>query len=51
MRGDLVEDGHRGYCKALEDAVSKFKVDYIGGCCGCGPQGIKALQKRFFKKS
>ena len=48
MRDDLVEDDHSGYCQALEHIINRFKaVTHIGGCCGCQPQGIRSLQRRF----
>ena len=48
MRTDLVDDEHAGYCKAIQEIVSNFKaVTHIGGCCGCQPQGIRSLQRRF----
>ena len=47
MRSDLVDDGHRGYCEGIIELVQQFKVNYIGGCCGCGPEGIKRLQETF----
>ena len=48
MREDLVENDHAGYCQALEEILQTFKaVTHIGGCCGCRPQGILSLQKRF----
>ena len=48
MRGDMVDDRHRGYCKAIAQMVESFNINYIGGCCGCGPQGIKRLQEIYF---
>ena len=48
MRTDLVDDEHAGYCNAIEEMITKFKaVTHIGGCCGCRPQGIRSLQRRF----
>ena len=47
LRTDLVGDKHYGYCSAIEKIVKDFKaVTHIGGCCGCGPEGIESLAKR-----
>ena len=48
MRSDLVNNRHSGYCKAMAEFVMRFNVNYIGGCCGCGPEGIKRLQEIYF---
>ena len=48
MREDLVGNGHHGYCEAIKEWATRFKVNYIGGCCGCGPEGIKKLQEMYF---
>ena len=48
MRGDLVDNRHSGYCKAMDEFVKRFGVNYIGGCCGCGPEGIKRFQEIYF---
>ena len=48
MRSDLVNNRHSGYCKAMAEFVKRFHVNYIGGCCGCGPEGIKRLQEIYF---
>ena len=45
MRSDLVDERHSGYCKAMDQFVVKFNVNYVGGCCGCEPDGIKRFQE------
>ena len=51
MRSDLVDDEHAGYCNAIEEMITKFKaVTHIGGCCGCGPEGIQSLKKNLLHK-
>ena len=48
MRSDLVDERHSGYCKAMSQFVEKFNVNYVGGCCGCEPDGIKRFQEIYF---
>jgi 2-dehydropantoate 2-reductase len=45
-RKDLCEDGYSGYahfCKQMVDNGASI----VGGCCGCGPEGIQALSTMF----
>ena len=49
MRSDLVDERHSGYCKAMDQFVVKFNVNYVGGCCGCEPDGIKRFQEIYFQ--
>ena len=48
MRSDLVDERHSGYCNAMNQFVEKFNVNYVGGCCGCEPDGIKRFQEIYF---
>ena len=48
MRSDLVDERHSGYCKAMNQFVEKFNVNFVGGCCGCEPDGIKRFQELYF---
>jgi len=36
-------DGVEGYLRFSQQVCSKFGVNWIGGCCGCGPKGIEAI--------
>jgi hypothetical protein len=47
-RADLVCDEHKKYTDIMWQ-LSEQGVTYVGGCCGCGPNGIAALQRRFFR--
>eukprot|EP00929_Paragymnodinium_shiwhaense_P112096 TRINITY_DN80354_c0_g1_i1.p1 TRINITY_DN80354_c0_g1~~TRINITY_DN80354_c0_g1_i1.p1 ORF type:complete len:915 (-),score=296.95 TRINITY_DN80354_c0_g1_i1:170-2914(-) len=42
-RADLVYGGFDGYVKFCREFV-KYGASYIGGCCGCGPQGIVSMK-------
>ena len=46
-RADLCEDSFRGYVEVCEEMVRLFGVSYVGGCCGCGPDGIRELVRAF----
>jgi S-methylmethionine-dependent homocysteine/selenocysteine methylase len=46
-RKDLTEckdDPFSGYTKFTHRFVHEFGVSAVGGCCGCGPLGIKAIR-------
>lgn len=36
-------DGVEGYLHFSQQVRSKYRVNWIGGCCGCGPEGIQAI--------
>ena len=42
-RVDLVSKQHDGFCNFTKEIVQRFRATYIGGCCGCTPDGIKRL--------
>lgn len=48
VRHDLVDDGFTGYVQLCADFV-KHGASYVGGCCGCGPEGIEAMSAQFRK--
>merc|ERR1712151_380245 len=50
-RNDLTDfsesDPFNGYMKFCKEYVKVYGCSAVGGCCGCGPKGIEALQKAF----
>ena len=42
-RVDLVSKQHDGFCNFTKEMVQRFGATYIGGCCGCTPDGIERL--------
>ena len=47
QRKDMVDDDHKGFSNLMETLVKRFGVSYVGGCCGCSPNGIKKLYEKF----
>ena len=42
-----VKDNYHGYIEFCVEAVEKFGVSLVGGCCGCGPDGIERIARQF----
>ena len=49
-RGDLVHGNYEGYVQFCEAFVAKGAT-FVGGCCGCGPAGIRAIGRALVGKS
>ena len=43
LRDDLGRDGFAGYAQCVHQFVARGAT-MVGGCCGCGPQGIRAIR-------
>ena len=48
-RVDLVNNDHHGLCVFMDSLFAKYKIKFIGGCCGCTPSGIQKLYETFLK--
>jgi len=48
-RADLCEDDYSGYLDFTKEFV-KHGATWVGGCCGCGPEGIKRMSDQFCSK-
>ena len=46
-RIDLVENDHQGLCDFIGQLMAEYNIGFIGGCCGCTPNGIKKIHKHF----
>lgn len=49
-RRSLVDDDHAGYVEFCREAVDKYRVAYVGGCCGCGHEGIQCIAEEFGRR-